>query len=196
MNAYNSSKASQRWNQKYLTDDRFQDVPARKLIRENSHLLPPSGLALEIAGGMGSTTGYLQRMGLDVVEVDISFEALSKAIRNNPYSGYILADACHMPLKPMKFDVICNFYFLERSVFDYIKQALAPGGLVFIETMTIDMVAVRPEIHPDRLLQHNEIDRVFSGWEKIISFEGWTESDHGKRKAISQLIARKPICSV
>jgi 2-polyprenyl-3-methyl-5-hydroxy-6-metoxy-1,4-benzoquinol methylase len=151
---------------------------------------------LEIAGGMGSTTGYLQRMGLDVVEVDISFEALSKAIRNNPYSGYILADACHMPLKPMKFDVICNFYFLERSVFDYIKQALAPGGLVFIETMTIDMVAVRPEIHPDRLLQHNEIDRVFSGWEKIISFEGWTESDHGKRKAISQLIARKPICSV
>jgi ubiquinone/menaquinone biosynthesis C-methylase UbiE len=196
MNSYDSSKASQRWNQTYLTDNRFQDAPARKLIRENSHLLPHSGQVLEIAGGMGSTTSYLQRLGLDVVEIDISFEALRKAIQNNPSPGYILADACHMPFMPMKFDVICNFYFLERSVFAYIKQALAPGGLVFIETMTIDMVSVRPEIHPDRLLQLNELDQVFSDWEKIHSFEGWTESDHGKRKAISQLIARKPVSSV
>lgn len=185
-----------RWNQKYLTDERFQYVPVRKLIRENSHLLPPSGLALEIAGGMGATTDFLQRRGLNVIEVDISHTALCKALKVNPAPGYILADACNLPIKPMEFDVICNFYFLERSVFDTIKRILKPGGLLFFECMFIDMLSVRPEIHPDRLLRHNELVDVFSEWETVFFFEGWTDSEHGKRKAISQLIARKPPSSV
>lgn len=185
-----------RWNQKYLTDERFQDVPVRKLVRENSHLLPPSGLALEIAGGMGATTDFLQRRGLNVVEVDISHTALSKALHINPAPVYIQADACQMPIKPMQFDVICNFYFLERSVFDFIKSYLKPGGLLFFECMFVDMLSVRPDIHPDRLLRRNELAEVYSKWETVFFFEGWTDSDHGKRKAISQLIVRKPLTSV
>lgn len=196
MNIDISGDAARKWNEKYQTDERFQNVPARKLVRENAHLLPASGRVLEIAGGMGSTTDFMQRRGLDVIEIDISFEALRKAITKNPEAGYILGDVRQMPIKTMKFDVICNFYFLERSIFSFIKQALVPGGLVFIETMTIDMLSVRPEIHQDRLLQHGELADTFYGWEMIYAFEGWTDSDHRKQKAISQLIARKPFASV
>lgn len=196
MNFDISSDAARKWNEKYQTDERFKDVPARRLIRENVHLLPVHGRVLDLAGGMGSTTDFLQRRGLDVLEIDISFEALRKAIVKNPEAGYILADVRHMPLKTMEFDVICKFYFLERSIFPYIRKALAPGGLVFIETMTIDMLSVRPEIHPERLLQPGELAKQFSEWEIIHAYEGWTESDHGKKKAISQMIARKPVTSV
>ena len=35
-----------------------------------------------------------------------------------------------------KFDLIANFYFLERDLIPRIKQALKPGGLVFFETFT------------------------------------------------------------
>ncbi len=196
MNDRNIFDSVDRWNKKYLTDERFQDVPVRKLIREYSHLLPETGLALEIAGGMGATTDFLQRKGLSVLEVDISHTALCKALQINPAPGYILADACNMPIKPMQFDVICNFYFLERSVFDIIKRLLKPGGLLFFECMFIDMLSVRPDINPDRLLRRNELGDVFSEWETVFFFEGWTDSDHGKQKAISQLIARKPLSSV
>jgi SAM-dependent methyltransferase len=191
-----TGNAARKWNNKYLTDERFQNVPPRRLIRENSHLLPSSGSALEIAGGMGSTTDFLQRHGLDVIEIDISFEALHKAFLINNNAGYILGDARNIPVKPMQFDVICNFYYLERSVFDFIKRALKSGGLLFFETMTADMVTVRPEIPMERLLQPGELAHVFAEWEFLYSFEGWIDSEHGKKKAVSQLIARRPFPSV
>jgi SAM-dependent methyltransferase len=190
------NSAAKKWNNKYLTDERFQNVPVRRLVRENVNLLPKSGWALEIAGGMGATTDFLEQNGLNVIDIDISFTALCRAMRLNSNPYYILADACHLPLKPMQFDVICNFYFLERSVFDSIKKILRPGGLLFFESMFIDMLSVRPDIHPEKLLRHNELADVFCDWEVLFFFEGWTDSDHGKRKAISQLIARKPYTSV
>ena len=124
MNDRDTFDAANKWNNKYLTDDRFQDVPVRKLIRENAHLLPEYGLALEIAGGMGATTDFLQRAGLNVIEVDISYTALRKAVQVNSAPAYILADARKLPLKPMQFDVICNFYFLERYVHLYKENIL------------------------------------------------------------------------
>jgi SAM-dependent methyltransferase len=196
MGELETRKSARKWNEKYLNDERFQNVPTRRLIRENTHLLPSSGCVLEIAGGMGSTTDFLQRHGLDVIEIDISFEALNKAILNNHNAGYILADARTIPIKPMQFDVICNFYYLERSVFDFIKKSLKPGGLLFFETMTVDMVSVRPEIPPERLLQPGELALVFAEWEPLYAFEGWIDSEHGKKKAVSQMIVRRPFSSV
>lgn len=191
-----TEEITRRWNDKYRFDDRFQEVPPRKLVQKFAHLLPVHGNALEIAGGMGGTTDFLQKHGLNVIELDISIHALLKAAAKNPSANYILADARHIPWQARQFDVVCNFYYLERSIFDFIKASVKPGGLLFFETMTVDMNEIKPEIPSERLLQPDELRSSFSGWKHIHYFEGCVDSDHGKKKWVAQLIAEKPIGSV
>ncbi len=181
-----------KWNERYATDTKFVDAPARNLVRSNTALLPKSGRVLEIAGGMGKTANFLQQIGLDVVELDISHRALKHAQEANPSPLYIVADVPYIPLSHQKFDIICNFYFLDRRVFPIIDEFLAPGGLLFFETLTIDMLTIKPDFSPERLLQPGELANAFSGYDPLYYFEGWIDSDHGKQKAVAQLIARKP----
>jgi SAM-dependent methyltransferase len=192
MSEINSSEIAEKWNKKYLNDKRFQDAPVRRLVKEYASLLPESGQVLEIAGGMGFTTNYLQNSGLQVFDLDISYHALRKARQRNNAAFHFVADARFMPLKDQQFDVICNFYFLERTVFHSIELLLKPGGILFFETMTLPMQSIRPEIPSDHLLAAGELKSVFPSWKIIHYFEGWTDSDHGHRKAIAQLVAQKP----
>lgn len=193
MNENSSKQAADKWNEKFLCDSRFYDVPVRKLVKQFSGLLPPTGIALEIAGGTGATTDFLQKHGLQVFEIDIAYQALRKAVTRNNGASYILADARYLPLSLCAFNVICNFYFLERSVFTAIERLLKPGGIVFFETMTIDMLSIRPEIPPSRLLAAGELKQAFPSWKIIHSFEGWSDSEHGHTKSIAQLVAQKPV---
>ncbi len=188
--------SAEKWNERYRTDTRFSDAPVRSLVRLNSNLLPSSGRALEIAGGLGKTTDFLQRSGLDVVELDISLTALKHAQSVNSLPNYIVADVRHFPLVSVQFDVICNFYFLDRDIFQLIDRYLLPGGLLFFETMTIEMQTIKPDMPSEKLLQPGELRSVFNFYKFLYYFEGWTDSDHGKKKAIAQLIARKPDHSV
>jgi hypothetical protein len=73
---------------------------------------------------------------------------------------------------------------------------LQPGGLFIIETLTIDMLKIHPEISEEYLLRPGELHSLFEGLEILHFFEGWTKSDHGKDKSISSLIAKKPLTSI
>jgi tellurite methyltransferase len=196
MTECNPLETARKWNEKYRNDKCFSDSPVRSLISNHLSLLPKSGWVLEIAGGMGVTTDFLQRTGLQVVEFDISYEALKTAHENNSDAYHVVADALFFPMRHYQFDIICNFYFLERQTFSLIDRFLKPGGVVFFETMTTDMLAILPETPPLHLLQPGELKQAFSKYELIEYFEGWVTSDHGKQKAISQLVARKPTKSV
>lgn len=192
MTEYSSRKIADRWNSRFLDDNRFREAPVRKLVSEYSYLLPESGQALEIAGGMGKTTDFLQQRGLQVIELDISFQALSRARDLNSDAYHVAADVLYLPLSDHQFDVICNFYFLERSLFLDIKKRLSPGGILFFETMLLEMQSIRPDIPDDHLLQPGELKVEFGDWEIVHYFEGWIKSDHGHKKAVGQLVARKP----
>jgi hypothetical protein len=41
-------------------------------------------------------------------------------------------------LMPDRFDVILNFYYLSRLLWDTYRKALKPGGLLFFETFVRD----------------------------------------------------------
>ncbi|MEI8130920.1 MAG: class I SAM-dependent methyltransferase [Leptolinea sp.] len=190
------SEISKKWNERYLEEPGKYNAPVRNILKKYSDRLPRQGLALDIAGGVGVSADYLQRKGLQVLELDVSFQALRLARRKNAQVFQVAADANQLPFDNSKFDIICNFYYFERKLIPLLISRLKPGGLIFFETLTIEMLSLRPEIPSDYLLQLGELKAAFASLEIIYYFEGWINSDHGKRKSIGSLVARNPEISV
>jgi SAM-dependent methyltransferase len=187
------STEAYKWNQRYKSDPERWLVEARPLLKNYAHILPSSGWALDIAMGAGSNANFLAQQGLKVLGIDISIEALSLAKQRNPDLRTVAGDVNFLPMVLPPIDVISNFYFLQRELIKKFIQILKPGGLVFIETLTLDMIEIRPDILPEFLLKPNELPQMFTDWDVVYYREGWTDSVHGYRKATASLIARSPL---
>ena len=181
-----------RWDVRYREAQYEHPLPPRRLLVENASLLPKGGRALDIAAGTGRNACFLEQQGFQVIGVDVSWQALRRAARFAPTSHWVLADLEHFSIPDGSFDVILNFYFLQRALWPIFCRALRPGGLLFLETLTQDMRLHRPDLQDCNLLAAGELKHAFQNLEKLYHFEGWTESDHGKQKAVASLIARQP----
>ncbi|MCX8024080.1 MAG: class I SAM-dependent methyltransferase [Thermanaerothrix sp.] len=183
---------AERWNARYREcGDVPIDVP-RDLLVNFSHLLPSSGWALDIATGRGTNAIFLAQHGLEVLAIDISWVALFDARHRCPSLHLILADLTEYPLPCRQFDVILNFYYLNRSLFPVFFSRLKSGGLLFIETLTERMEEIFPNrIDPMYLLRKGELYHAFREWEILYYNEGITQGHLGL-KAIASLVARKP----
>ncbi len=146
---------------------------------------------LDIAAGTGRNARFLEQRGFHVIGVDVSWQALHRAVRFSPASHWVLADLEHFFIPDGAFDVILNFYYLQRDLWPVFCRALRPGGLLFLETLTQDMRLHQPELQDCNLLAGGELETAFQNMERIYHFEGWTKSDHGKQKAVASLIARQ-----
>lgn len=121
--------------------------PPSPVLTALDDLLPRRGRALDVAGGAGRHALWLARRGLDVTLADISEAGLAvasaaaarEALPLRPLALDLETD----PLPAGPWDLILNFYFLERRLFPAYAAALAPGGLLVV-------------IHPTRtnLLRH------------------------------------------
>ena len=181
-----------RWNKRYSASAEGWFEKPRSFLIENQDLLPKSGWVLDLAMGPGVNADYLVRRGMNVLGIDISDVAVHLALQRNPKIHGIVADLSQFPLPDRKFDMVMNFYYLQRDIWPFFKQLLKPGGLLIIETLTIPMRNVRSDIEPEFLLGENELRDSFSDWEIIQYREGWFPSDHGNEKAIASMIARLP----
>lgn len=182
---------AERWNARYRESSNIPiDVP-RDLLVNFSHLLPTSGWGLDIATGRGANAIFLSQRGLEVVAIDISWVALYSTHLRWPSLHLILADLTEYPLPCREFDVILNFYYLNRSLFPLVSSRLKSGGLLFIETLTEKMEEIFPNrIDPMYLLQEGELYNIFCDWEILYYNEGITQG-HSGLKAIASLVARK-----
>jgi hypothetical protein len=84
------------------------------------------------------------------------------------------------------FDVILNFYYLERGLVPAIKNGLKKGGLLFFETYTKDQTQFGRPLNSEFLLDRNELIMDFLDL-FIVFYHERTE----KRKAVASLIAKK-----
>jgi len=183
---------AERWNERYLQDERFATfTQPRPFLVENARFLPDSGLALDIAMGLGGNAGFLLERGLRVLGVDISWVAVQRARRQHPGLMAVTADLNHFHLPDQAFDVIVNFYYLQRDLWVAYQRLLRPGGVLIIETLTMDMLSLHPETDPKYLLRPGELREAFSGWEILVYREGWVESRAGQPQAVASLVARK-----
>lgn len=180
-----------RWNARYAQSASATTAP-RSILTQNRALLTGGGLALDVAMGVGANAAFLIEQGWRVVGVDRSDVAVFQAKSRDPRIQAVIADMLHFWLPPQSFDLILNLYYLDRGLWPVYQTALKPGGLLIIETLTLDMLDMRPELPPDFLLQPGELRRAFHDWDILLYREGWIASDHGTQKAVASLIARRP----
>jgi tellurite methyltransferase len=184
---------AERWNRRYQEEERYAAFSSpRPFLVQNESFLPAPGLALEAAMGLGGNAGFLLERGWRVIGVDISGEAVRQVKARLPSIWAVQADLAHFPLPPERFDLILNFYFLERSLWPAYTRALRPGGILILETLTEEMQAQQPEIPPEYLLRRGELEHAFPGLETLHLAEGWHPGRSGKLRPTGQIIARKP----
>ncbi len=164
--------------------------PAQFLV-DNIALLP-RGRALDVAMGAGRNAVYLAEMGFEVEGVDISPEAVSKALELAQKTGVTIrvevadleAEYC---TKRGTYDAVICFYYLQRSLISRIKDGLKKGGIVVYETYIIDQAQWGKPKSLGHLLKRNELLHLFRDFRCLRYREGIIED----RKAIASIIAEK-----
>ncbi len=186
--------AAKGWDERYRQGRAMPDEPAALLV-ESLSLLPQGGEALDIAMGTGRNALYLASLGFRVTGVDLSAVAVEKCRQKAERLGLsieaLVADLEHHPFPTGEYDLIVNFYYLQRSLAPQIIAALKPGGVLVFESFTIDQLQFGwgPK-SPDHLLHPGELGQMFTALKTLLYHEGVIEGDRGP-KAVARLIGRK-----
>ena len=184
-----------RWDEKFRGKKYTLGTEANPFLRKHVRLLP-RGKALDVATGEGKNAVFLARHGFDVEAVDISEKGLRKARRLARENGVkvktVLADLDHHPIEEERYDLITDFYFLDRRLIPRIKRGLKKGGKVVFETYLTEQSSLCQEgpRNPKYLLKHNELLTLFKGFRVLLYREGIFR-EGGKKKALASLIAEK-----
>jgi tellurite methyltransferase len=179
-----------RWNERYQQDIFKPPGSPRPFLVENAGYLPEQGLALDSAMGRGNNTRFLLERGLRVVGIDISEVAVSCAKTRFPSLMALVADLTQFRFPPRFFDLIINFYYLQRDLWPVYQQALRPGGILVFESLTLDMLEQSPDIDPKYLLAPGELRGAFQDMQILVYREGWILDDRGHSRAVASLLAR------
>ncbi|MEL7642574.1 MAG: class I SAM-dependent methyltransferase [bacterium] len=180
-----------RWNERYRSSTQYHTKTARQLLKDHIHLLPSSGLALDVAAGLGHDSYLLARHGLTVYGIDIAFEALRKVKRKCPELRLFLADLEEYPITGFHPDVITNFYYYQPSLLPRLINSLRPGGFFLFETFTQPMLQIKPELNPAHLVDPGDFSNLTSNLDIIFMHDGWDESNPDKPRYTYQLVGRK-----
>lgn len=168
----------------------FERSPSSFLI-ENIDILP-RGRALDIAMGSGRNAIYLAKVGYEVEGVDISQEAINEAIKLAE-EGNVRIDAHQVDLETEPYirreiyDLIICFNYLQRSLFQDIKNGLKVGGMVVYETFIIDQAKYGRPKNPKFLLERNELLYIFEEFRCL----RYREGVFGDGRAVASIIAEK-----
>lgn len=194
-----------KWNETHRAASEELPPPSG-ILRELLPLLP-MGRALDLACGTGRNAIFLAQHGWSVTALDGSSVALEKLRRaaaergllaNEPAqrdasyarSGEIQRIECDLErdvLPSASFDLMVCIHFLQRSLFPWMENSLAPGGVLLMETHTRAQLqfAGGPR-NPEYLLECGELRAAFPGLETVF----YRELRAGQ--GIATLLAQKP----
>ena len=188
--ALGDPRDKQRWNEKYSEEVyRFGKDPIPFLVDQVDRL--PKGKVLDVAMGEGRNGVFLATKGFQVTGIDISERGLQKAQALAAERGTMIetrvADLEEVELESGAYDVVLCTYYLDRSLIPKMKAAVRSGGMVVMETYTLDYQRYRPEFRKDYLLKTNELLDLFRDF-TIIHYQ---LQDTGQA-VFASIIAQKP----
>ena len=155
----------------------------------------PRGVVLDVAAGRGRNSIPLARVGIRVVAVDFSAEAmrlLAATTRSERLAIWpVVANLDNFHLKDESLDAIVNMNFLDRALFPKFERALRPGGILIADTFLIDQVSIGHPSDPRFLLAHGEL-RALAGRLEIEEYrEGLVTYPNGERAYRASIVARQ-----
>jgi len=150
--------------------------------------------ALDIGCGGGRDAIYLAKNRMNVIAIDHEPKVLkrSKALANLSGANVkfkccdIKKAAC---LPEQQFDLMTVVRFLNRDIYEYIKELTRPGGFVLFQTFTQGVEAFDSPKNPNFILKTGELAQVFAGYNIIIDrIETLTDG-----RPVASFLAQKPI---
>ncbi|MDO7253203.1 class I SAM-dependent methyltransferase [Helicobacter cappadocius] len=174
-----------KWNKRH-TDDVMPILQSDLLIKFVDIL--PLGRVLDIACGNGRNSRFLASRGFICECVDISSVAIKK-LQNIQGIIPVCLDLDEYKITPDSYDVILDFYFLDRRLFDGIKRGLKRGGVFLMETFVADK-DYPIDISEQKILYKGELEEIFNDFEILFHDEIYIKRLGEKTKAL-QFCARK-----
>jgi len=184
-----------RWDKRYRERKPDLNRSANTILKKYLTSLP-RGKALDLAAGEGRNAVFLAENGFEVEAVDISPVAISWARKLARARGVkikaMAADLDTYRFPTERYDLILDFYFLDRRLIPRIKKGLKKGGMVVFETYTAEQkkLGTGGPGQTKYVLKPNELLRLFRGFHILFYREGVFQ-EGGKRRAIASLIAQK-----
>ncbi|MEZ4600931.1 MAG: methyltransferase domain-containing protein [Syntrophotaleaceae bacterium] len=181
------------WNKVWQERGEERLTPDTWLIRALP-LLPP-GRLLDVACGRGRNALFMAEKGYVVTAVDASAEGLSQLAAEAGQRDLTIAlhrqDLEAKPDLPAEaFDVVLQFFYLQRSLIPALKQAVRPGGVAVVRTFSHAGPWAGGPGHPEYALGEGELLKLFAGWEILLHEEGLEQSHRGG--SLAGIVARRP----
>jgi SAM-dependent methyltransferase len=177
-----------------VSDDRRRDWEERH--RRGTHAAPPSPFvvaaldaiarhpqaapahrrALDLACGSGRHACLLASRGYRVVAVDYAYAAIAslRARAGGLAIDTLVADVTCWPLPVARFDVVVVVDFLERALLPALRAAVAPGGVLVMETSMVGQERHGHPRNPAYLLRPGELLTACGDWTVLLAHEGET----------------------
>lgn len=133
----------ERWESRFAAPEYLFGTAPNAFVKSQAHRLEPGQKALALADGEGRNGVWLAELGLDVLSLDFSANALKKARALAALRRVDLrfqqVDLATWPWPTAEFDVIVAIFIqfadprFRQRIFDGIKTALKPGGLLLMQ---------------------------------------------------------------
>lgn len=122
------------WNERYGSG-KYSSAEPHKLLIELAEKLKP-GKALDLACGVGRNAIFLAEKNWNVTAVDNSSVGIKiaqqRADEKNLKVDFHAADLEKggFQIEPNAYDLICDFYYLQRDLFPQMKTGIKIGGII------------------------------------------------------------------
>lgn len=183
----------EKWEARYAVGDASVSE-VDPFVVEIEALLPRSGRALDLAGGLGRNALHLAARGLETTLLDISPRGLLRAENEAKARGLsiesVAADLEADPLPPGPFDlVVCTWFLLTPAMWQAIAGSLSPEGRMVYVHPTVENFT--RHAHPSRrfLCEPEAVEAALTGagFEAIRFNCGWDRAGNHTARLLARL---------
>ncbi len=184
------------WDERYA-GGKYSSAEPHKLLVEIANAIKKPAKALDLACGIGRNAIYLAEKGWQVTAVDNSNVGIKIAKQRAAEKGvkidFRVADLekGEFAIEDDAYDLICDFYYLQRDLFAAMKTGVKAGGII-VSTIHIYGDA---EDAGEFLLKEGELREFFRDFEILHYHEtSLTDEDAGEHhQRTAEIIAKNNI---
>ena len=182
----------EQWNERYRAGEQLFIEPSPLVTRFSRELKP--GRALDLASGPGRNSLYLAEQGWRVKAVDGSPLAIDilrdrSSQRNLDIDAHVAdLEGGKFEIEPNVYDLICDGYYLQRSLLPKMKSGVRPGGIIVAIVHLADADQLQGTL---TRACTGELRAFFEDWKILHDYEGPSrEACH--QRPVAELVAQKP----